>query len=609
MIARSMERLSSGSRLTPIRSDIAAYSLDVNLDSMVRGLTQATLNINETQGMLETAMSAIEVQLDILQRMRDLGIQGTSSTLTQAQRSQLNDEIRDLAIEFKRISSETEFSGQKVLDGSTGAQTLQLGAVHNLASTLNFELPDESGNAIFRKDAGSGRYATRVTMGPLSNGTTTEGTTQLALWDDVTGDGRADLIRFGSSGGIYSNVNNGHGVMLPSKKSSATQTLTSITEIQTHDMNGDGNKDIVAIDFSTTSIGVYLGNGDGTFQTVQTSLTTILEPYGYSIGDINEDGIADIVVGDGISADVSILIGNGDGTFLASSTTTTGNDTFHIRLADLNRDGHLDMIRGDVTGGAFVSHLGNGDGTFGSAITFTPSYAFGSVYDHVLADMTGDGILDLLFNKGSINFFAKGNGDGTFATDIQSPALGSGREIKVGDVNNDGIMDYVSGGSVVYGGIYLGNGDGTFSLQSTRSEWSSVIPFLFDIDGDSILDIGTYNTYSRAEKRNIIANRDLNVNSNSNATEMIRVIDHALEKVRSNLSSLSALHDRLAHSASYNLLLSDSLEEARITNRSIDYATETAELVRLQILQQAQVATVAHANMNLQVVLGLLQPN
>ena len=91
------------------------------------------------------------------------------------------------------------------------------------------------------------------------------------------------------------------------------------------DLNGDGKLDLVSVNFNDGTASVYLGNGDGTFQTQKTynvgsAVTSI------AIADFNGDGIPDLAVGydDGVDG-LSILQGNGDGTFQAAQAVSAGN--------------------------------------------------------------------------------------------------------------------------------------------------------------------------------------------------------------------------------------------------------------------------------------------
>jgi hypothetical protein len=144
---------------------------------------------------------------------------------------------------------------------------------------------------------------------------------------------------------------------------------------------------------SSGGLGVLLGNGDGTFQAAVTYGPGGEYPYSLAVGDLNGDGKPDLVVADqcdssGICSNGSlgVLLGNGDGTFQAASSTTIPAYGFGaIALADFNGDGKLDV----ASGGAILL-LGNGDGTFQG---FIPLGAGG--FGIAVADVNRDGKPDI----------------------------------------------------------------------------------------------------------------------------------------------------------------------------------------------------------------------
>jgi len=91
-----------------------------------------------------------------------------------------------------------------------------------------------------------------------------------------------------------------------------------------------------------------------------------------------------------------------------------------------------------------------------------------------------------------------------------------------------------------------------------------------------------------------------------NTATLLEVVDNAIQKITEQRSSVASLHNRLEIASSANLLMSENIEEALSKAQDTDIATETAELVRNQILKQAQIAVLAQANIQMQTVLGLL---
>jgi len=148
------------------------------------------------------------------------------------------------------------------------------------------------------------------------------------------------------------------------------------------DLNGDGKPDIVidqtvSVTDPTIQVGVLLNNGDGTFQTAVTygagGSSSGLVYTSVVVADVNGEGKPDIVVGNDPGS-IGVLLGNGDGTFQSAQTynSGTGSGTGEIAVADLNGDGKLDVvIISDYSPFSSVGvMLGNGDGTFVTAGTY-----------------------------------------------------------------------------------------------------------------------------------------------------------------------------------------------------------------------------------------------
>jgi hypothetical protein len=282
------------------------------------------------------------------------------------------------------------------------------------------------------------------------------------------------------------------------------------------DVNRDGTADLVVAnvcaDSSCTggSVGVLLGNGDGTFQPATTYDSGGFYAFSVAVADVNGDGKPDLVVTNFYSNTVGVLLGNGDGTFQPVVTYGTagagGSNPYSVAVADVNGDGKPDLVVVNYVMANFLSKtvavlLGNGDGTFQPAV----AYGSGGVIpvSVAIADVNGDGKPDLLV----ANFWASfqnlngtvgvllGNGDGTFQPPVayaSGGTGGSGGSVAVADVNGDGKLDLLvaneGNGSV---GVLLGNGDGTFQPVVTYGSGGSGANSVAvaDVNGDGKPDL------------------------------------------------------------------------------------------------------------------------
>jgi flagellin len=118
---KSVQKLSSGSRINSSADDAAGLSIAENLKSRTMGYRQARSNGIQATAMLQTADAALQTVSNTLMRMRELAVQAGSDNLSDADRASSNREFRSLASEITRIFSATEYNGTKLLNGSGGA--------------------------------------------------------------------------------------------------------------------------------------------------------------------------------------------------------------------------------------------------------------------------------------------------------------------------------------------------------------------------------------------------------------------------------------------------------------------------------------------------------
>jgi hypothetical protein len=269
---------------------------------------------------------------------------------------------------------------------------------------------------------------------------------------DLNGDGKVDAVVANttvSSVGVL--LGNGDGTFQPAV-TYGTEPVGYPGGMVLSDLNNDGKLDILVLGSSTAN--VLLGNGDGTFQAIVASPIAGFFPDWAAVADVNGDHKPDLLVS-GFGAGVSLLLGNGDGTF--QSAVVISGAGGQIAVADLNGDHKPDLAVG--YGGSLSVLLGNGDGTFQSAVAYDSG---GFVSTVGFADMNGDGKLDLWVGSGSLGVLL-GNGDGTFQP-LVSHSFGIGVAfISVADVNADGALDAI-GSDYRHRRVrvILGNGDGTF---------------------------------------------------------------------------------------------------------------------------------------------------
>ena len=122
------------------------------------------------------------------------------------------------------------------------------------------------------------------------------------------------------------------------------QTNNDFRAVATGDFNGDGNADFVAANYTTDQVFVFLGNGDGTFQTPST-ISVGNGPIALAVGDLG-NGADDIVVANSTDGTVTVLLNNGNGSFTTSQTLTVGTDPTALALGDFEGNGQSGLGRG-----------------------------------------------------------------------------------------------------------------------------------------------------------------------------------------------------------------------------------------------------------------------
>jgi len=179
-LSTSLQRLSTGLRINSAKDDSAGLAISERFSSQIRGLNQAARNANDGISLVQTAEGALTEVGSNLQRIRELAVQASNGTNTQADRDALNTEVTQLKSEIQRVSEQTNFNGTKLLDGSFSGVAFQVGAnageTITIASIANTQVASLGGtinrfSASVSATAMTG-FATAIPAGGLTiNGT------------------------------------------------------------------------------------------------------------------------------------------------------------------------------------------------------------------------------------------------------------------------------------------------------------------------------------------------------------------------------------------------------------------------------------------------------
>jgi flagellin len=134
---KSMEKLSSGLRINRAGDDAAGLAISEKMRGQIRGLDMAAKNAQDGISLIQTAEGALNETHAILQRMRELAVQSANDTNTNDDRAALQAEVAELIGEIDRISTDTEFNTQKLLDGNFSDKVFHIGANSGQAITIS----------------------------------------------------------------------------------------------------------------------------------------------------------------------------------------------------------------------------------------------------------------------------------------------------------------------------------------------------------------------------------------------------------------------------------------------------------------------------------------
>jgi hypothetical protein len=270
--------------------------------------------------------------------------------------------------------------------------------------------------------------------------------------------------------------------------------------------DNDLNLDLVVTNFangSPSTVSVFLGNGNGTFQ-LPVTYAVGAGPISVVTGDFNGDHFVDLAVANQNGHSVSILLGNGDGTFQPHVDYQAGTtDVAGLATGDFNGDNKLDLAVANPSSDTVSVPLGNGDGTFAAPVT----YATGNSGDHPVAvsavDLNGDTKLDLavtnLNAKNVAILLGNGDSNGTFQSRVVYPTtIGNNTgptAMTTGDFNGDGTVDLaIAEQANNRVSVLLGNGNGSFQspLEFSTGNFAAGVA-AGDFNSDGRLDLAVAN--------------------------------------------------------------------------------------------------------------------
>jgi len=486
-----------------------------------------------------------------------------------------------------------------LIDGSLNALSLQAG--YGTHGQLTVSL----GTILQTQSVGDGTFAALSAQ-------TSGGISALSpLIRDINGDGRADLI-YASSNGTTLNVGLGNGDGTFGSFGSYGIGTIRPSDMELSDLNGDGVLDAVVVgDLAANRLAIFYGNSNGSFAAGITTYFVGTDASSVELGDFNEDGKSDILIST-TGNTVRLLLSNSDGTFLAPVSYMVNSGLAPPKIADLNSDGNLDFVVSSDTDDQARVYLGTGTGGF-SAPT---SFGIGNSSNIALGDFTGDGIIDFVSTSNLPSdrvIIYGGTGSGSFGSAITSTLSATVEEMQVSDLNSDGRDDLILRQQDDRVRVLLGNGDGTFQLGLSYATGSNAFGLAMgDLNGDSVDEViatafdGTINAYlANATATGGIQGFDLRTQSSS--LDALTMFQGALRGVTLEIGNIGSFQSRIMTAVATLSQTTENYSNAVSRIVDIDVASESAQLVRSQIIQQAATGVLAQANLQPQLVLSLLR--
>lgn len=561
---QASERLASGKRINSAADDAAGLAISNRQTSTIRGLDQAIRNANDGISMIQTAEGALDETTNILQRMRELAIQSSNGIYSDTDRATLNAEVQQLKAEIDRIADTTAFNGQNILDGSLGNVSLQVGAEAN--ETIGVSIGGFSTNSI----GGSGGDI----IGEASTGLaalnffTAAATATTLVINDVSMTSLADAAAGSTLNEKLSTMN-----ALLEGKGAEVSTLVSA------EMDSVGS----GVLSGTTTVEFTVVDGAGNTQNYFIGGTTSVDEF---IDKVNAETTLTASVNDAgkmvFSAENIVSLQIQDGSTNTGATGAPDNDeTYNFRLVvtDTSSDGAgVKIEKGDgLTTETGLADLGiDAQDDEGNLLGVT-----------VTTGATGTTINegDLIINGVEI---------GQIDSGASAAATTDAAIIAINKLSAEtGVIAYEVGGD-----------PDRIALSSTTG---GEISIKYGDNATAASIVGMVGFQERNEAAGAGSVAGINISTASAAQKAIDVIDSALEQINTTRSDLGAINNRLDFTVSNLANVSENTSAARSRVVDADFAAETAQLSRAQVLQQASQAMLAQANARPQQVLSLLQ--
>jgi len=628
----SMERLASGERINSAVDDAAGGAIAARMETRVSGMEQLIRNVNDGVSMVQIAESAMGEVNNMLQRMRDLAVQSTNSTLTAGDRQTLQLEVDQLVEEINTIAATTQFNGQNILTGSGTTNSIQSGL--NAGEAVSFTI--------------GGVSASQLGLSGGTNGVAYSGRVSAA-----TAVGAGDITINGVDLGAIANTHSDADELETQVNLKASLTGVTATAYNRVEGNvvGLGELSIGAVSIGGTSMGTSFGSLNALADAINEKASDV-------VAEVTSEGR--IILSNTTGKDITIA---GAGA-VAAGFEATGSTTYAGFLSFSNNDGSRDPIvfgidadvgtaadlavlglnqvasNGAVTGGAVTS-----TSTIEEAITINGvsigavGSATASAYLAAINAVTSQtGVSATSYTEAIITGNTTSGGSGL---DLTAAATATTTDFTINGVNVtyaassdlDDIVTAINTAANDMGIFAEANDDGDIKLYTTSglnievggANYNSGTSLtkrgkltLASADGGPV-NVSSLST-SDAGRATAVAKAGfvysnsydsdgsgLNISTSASANAALSTLDDAIVQLSNSRAEMGAYMKRFEAETSNLAVAIEKTARALSAIMDADYAVESANLAKAQVLQQAGTAMLAQANASTQNVLSLLK--
>lgn len=655
----ALQQLSTGKRINSAADDASGYAISQKMQGQINGLNQASSNAQDGISMIQTASGALSQTTSILQQMRQLAVQASNSTATDADRADLQTEFNQLASQINNIGNTTQFNTQDLLNGGIGssvtgnvtqasAATWEAGSSETGYVTAGVQATQTGGT--FATDASS-NGATLTVDGESFNidsimkaASATAAATAAGSIKSADGTSLSSLVSVTASGSSlkFTGVNNGDslsfsgldsGAQTNVGASGATLSVTGLTSAAAQDLSGSGAttgasitvngqtfdlSNVLNQDFSNGSLSDVINalNGATSGQTKLSDVATISNDNGnIKIVDKSTGSSSSITVnaGTGTDADaIGAMFSLTNAADLAAKGTVTGTPST-VTVAGLQATNTATSTAGSLTSADnFSISIGGGAA---QTVSFTGTTNVSSAQDVANAL---NGALQQAGLSGSVTA-AVGYDSSTNKYDKIQLVSQNGQDISISGLSsNFSSLTGFTGSekptnvNEVVGTGAVGTGfTATFQIGANSGQTMQLT--IGDMRAAALGISSNAGAQGYSATNNVTDGTDsvnteaaLDITTTTSADNSIKTIDNAIQTVTTEQANLGAVQNRLTSTISNLSSTSQNLTTAESGITDTDMASEMATFTQDNVLQQAAVSMLAQANQQPQLVLKLL---